>query len=153
MHGTWWQVCRPGSVPTRWEHRSNPLVDLEKVRAFAMRHTGTQPSICPTQQGGALPARPFARCAGSVPASRSPTVTVVPMAPPGEYTVPPCSRCKLLLSFLGRVTTGMFGNGHMSCSRCFPSLFYMFPWMRKAKNRAWRVFPPSPNYRLALRLM
>ena len=36
------EACRParraGSVATRWEYRNNPLVDLEKVRAFATRH-------------------------------------------------------------------------------------------------------------------
>ena len=45
-------MCRPGSVATRWEYRNNPLVDLEKVRAFAMRHTCTHPSLCPIQLCG-----------------------------------------------------------------------------------------------------
>ena len=44
--GSCWQVCRPGSVATRWEHLVNPLVDLEKVRAFATRHICTHPSHC-----------------------------------------------------------------------------------------------------------
>ena len=50
-HRSCWQVCRPGSVATRWEYRNNPLVDLEKVRAFAMRHTCTHPSLCPMLTG------------------------------------------------------------------------------------------------------
>ena len=37
---------RPGSVAARWEYRNNPLVDLEKLRAFTMRHACTQPSLC-----------------------------------------------------------------------------------------------------------
>ena len=44
--GSCWQVCRPGSVATHWEYRNNPLVDLEKVRAFAMRYACTHPSLC-----------------------------------------------------------------------------------------------------------
>ena len=39
-------MCRPGSVATRWEYRNNPLVDLEKVRAFTTRLACTQPSLC-----------------------------------------------------------------------------------------------------------
>ena len=45
-HRSCWQVCRPGSVATRWEYRNNPLVDLEKVRAFTSRHACTLPSHC-----------------------------------------------------------------------------------------------------------
>ena len=30
----------------RWDYRVNPLVHLEKVRAFATRHAFTQPLLC-----------------------------------------------------------------------------------------------------------
>ena len=39
-------MCRAGSVAVHWKYRLNPLVDLEKVRAFAMRHACTLPSHC-----------------------------------------------------------------------------------------------------------
>ena len=39
-------MCRPGSLAARWEIRNNPLVDLEKVRAFTTRLACTQPSLC-----------------------------------------------------------------------------------------------------------
>ena len=34
----------------------NPLVDREKVRAFAMRHACTHPTLCLSPLRGALPA-------------------------------------------------------------------------------------------------
>ena len=37
-----------------WEYRMNPLVDREKVRAFAMRHTCTHPTLCLSPLRGAL---------------------------------------------------------------------------------------------------
>ena len=52
MRGPCWQVCRPGSLAARWEHRLNPLVGQEKVRAFASRHACTLPSHCPIQLCG-----------------------------------------------------------------------------------------------------
>ena len=51
MRHSCWQVCRPGSVAARWEYRNNPVIDLEKVRGFAMRHACTQPSLCPIVRG------------------------------------------------------------------------------------------------------
>jgi len=45
-HGSCWQVSRPGSLAARWEYRFNPLVDLEKVRAFATHHACALPSHC-----------------------------------------------------------------------------------------------------------
>ena len=39
-------MCRAGSVAVHWKYRLNPLVDLEKVRAFAMRHACAHPSLC-----------------------------------------------------------------------------------------------------------
>ena len=56
-------VWRAGSVAAHWEYRMNPLVDREKVRAFAMRHTCTHPTLYHT-----LPL-PLAGCsfAGSLP--------------------------------------------------------------------------------------
>ena len=52
MRGSCRQVRRPGSVAARWENPNNPLVDLEKVRAFALRHACTFPSPCPIQLCG-----------------------------------------------------------------------------------------------------
>ena len=44
MRGSCWQVSQPGKVAARWEYRNNPVVDLEKVRAFTMRYVCTLPS-------------------------------------------------------------------------------------------------------------
>ena len=43
MRGSFSQVCRPGIVAARSEHRTNPLDHLEKVRDFAMRCACTHP--------------------------------------------------------------------------------------------------------------
>ena len=40
-------MCRPGSAAARWEFEYDPLVDLEKARAFAMRQANTYPRLCP----------------------------------------------------------------------------------------------------------
>ena len=52
MRGSCWQVSRPGKLAARWEYRNNPVVDLEKVRAFASRHACTLPTLCPIQLRG-----------------------------------------------------------------------------------------------------
>ena len=39
-------VSRPDSLAARCEYRFNPLVDLEKVRAFATHHACALPSHC-----------------------------------------------------------------------------------------------------------
>ena len=38
MRCSWWQLCRPGRVAARWEYRSNPLIDLEKMAASLSCH-------------------------------------------------------------------------------------------------------------------
>ena len=48
-------VWHAGSVAARWEYRMNPLVHREKVRACAMRHACTHPSLCLSLSPGALP--------------------------------------------------------------------------------------------------
>ena len=48
-------VWRAESAAAHWEYRMNPLDDREKVRAFAMRHACTRPSLCLSPSPGALP--------------------------------------------------------------------------------------------------
>ena len=48
-------VWRAESAAARWEYRMNPLFDREKVRACAMRHARTHPSLCLSLSLGALP--------------------------------------------------------------------------------------------------